>query len=146
MLGHSFPFKLGVWLGEGQVKLNLIKDPMKFYSRWTITKEDSTIMCVQEIEVIGLSERMHNHFIFDFSKIDDIQVELENVSIGKMRAKGLLDKKMFAWEYISEPGEFGGYEIYEKQDEKTYQFRAHFITAEHLRSFIKGKMWLSNSE
>lgn len=142
---HTFPFRPGKWLGEGVIKLNLIKEPMKFYSRWTITDGDKDrYHCVQEIEVEGLADRMHNEFDFDFSKHDDIQVELENTSIGKVKATGILDPKMIAWEYSNDPGEFGGYEVYEKEDEKTYNFRSHFITADHLRSFIQGKMWISD--
>jgi len=146
MYEHTFLTQPATWLGEGVIQLNLIKDPMQFYSRWTVSlTEDKQIQCTQEIEVSGLSDRMHNFFSFKLNKLDEICVQMENTMIGKIQAKGLYDEKIIAWEYQDPTEEFGGYEFYRKEDDG-YRFCCEFITSkENLRTHIQGRMWMSTS-
>jgi len=144
MYKHSFLTQSATWLGEGVVKLNLVQEPMKLYSRWIVDSDEKKLKCVQEIEIAGVSDRMNNFFSFDFTKLDQIYVEMENSMIGKIEARGLCDEEVIAWEYVDPTSEFGGYEFYKKEDESHYRFCCEFITKDQLRSHIQGKMWLSD--
>jgi hypothetical protein len=140
---HHFLFKEGLWLGEGVVQLNLVKEPLKFYSRWQIDMpEPGKIKCTQEIEVAGLSDRMHNVFYMDKLPSDKLKIKLENHSVGQIMAQGLFDEKLIAWEYEKDPNiAFEGYELFQKEDDEKYAFKAEFMAEDQLRSKIEGKLW-----
>lgn len=142
---HVFLTQSANWLGEGEVTLNLVEEPMKFYSRWSVTVgANKEVECLQQIEIVGMADHVHNLFSFNFSKGDEIYVQMENNAIGRVKAKGLCDDKVVAWEYENPLGGFGGYELYKKEDDNTYLFRCEFLTKEQLRSHIQGKMWLDS--
>ncbi|NGX31415.1 MAG: hypothetical protein K940chlam8_00783 [Chlamydiae bacterium] len=140
---HQFLFEEGVWLGEGTVQLNLVKESLKFYSRWLIHKiGDQKIKCTQEIEVAGLQDHMHNVFYIDILKGDKLKVELENHSVGRLSAKGIFDQNLIAWEYDKNLDvAFEGYELFEKKENNQYQFKAEFMAEDQLRSKLEGKLW-----
>ena len=145
MYSHTFLTKSANWLAEGMVTLNLVGEPMKFYAKWKVDADiDDEVRCVQQIEIAGLADQVHNLFSFNIAKEDEIYVQMENNAIGKVKAKGLCDERVIAWEYENPEGEFGGYEIYKKEDDKNYYFCCEFLTKQQLHSHIEGKMWVDS--
>ncbi len=141
---HKFLFAPGDWLGEGTIQLNLVQEPLKFFTSWKVgSQAGAAIECMQEVEVKGLSERMSNAFDIQIEDPGTLLIKLENDSIGSVKGRGLWDDKVVAWEYEKEKGgEFEGFEIFELQKDGTYLFRSEFISQDQLRSSISGKLWL----
>lgn len=140
---HKFLFSQGDWLGEGTIQLNLVQEPLKFYTLWKVgDRSGEKINCEQEVEVKGLADRMLNAFDIQVDDQGSLAILLENESIGKVKGKGLWDEKVVAWEYEREKGgEFEGFEVFELQPDGTYLFRSEFISQDQLRSSISGKLW-----
>jgi hypothetical protein len=144
---HSFIFNPSVWLGEGKIQLNMVEEELPFYTKWNITQkdQDGKIECVQQIQVKGLSEMMHNQLSF-FDFVPGIfSVELDNPSIGKVMGKGLMTEQIIAWEFRVPQIGFEGFETYEKQADDSYIMLAEYATADQLRTVIKGKVWQETS-
>lgn len=143
MVQHAFLFSPGQWLGEGKIVLSMVDEELSFVTKWTIMPPDAEgkIECVQEIQIKGLADVMHNQFsIFDLSS-NLFQIELENQSLGRVGGKGLIDDKVIAWEFrLSEVG-FEGFELYEKQKDDTYNIRAEYASNDDFRTLIQGKLW-----
>ncbi|MGH2612823.1 MAG: hypothetical protein ACRDFB_07210 [Rhabdochlamydiaceae bacterium] len=140
---HLFIFSPSTWLGEGKIQLNMVEEELPFYTKWNITKKDpeGKIECVQQIEVKGLSEMMHNQlWFFDFAQ-GNFLIELDNPSIGKVSGKGLMTDHIIAWEFRVPQIGFEGFETYEKQPDDSYIMHAEYATADQLRTMIKGKVW-----
>lgn len=143
MYDHQFLLTPGAWLGQGHIQLNMVAEELDFVTKWNISPSatDGRIECVQEIQVKGLSDMMHNQFnIFDWSQ-GEFQVELENPALGKIQGKGLINDKIIAWEFRVEDIGFEGFEFYEKQDDDTYLMRAEYATDDQFRTLIQGKIW-----
>jgi hypothetical protein len=140
---HNFIFSPSTWLGEGKIQLNMVEEELPFYTKWNITQKnsDGKIECIQQIQVKGLSELMHNQLMFfDFSQ-GNFLIELDNPSIGKVSGKGLISDQMIAWEFRVPQIGFEGFETYEKQPDDSYIMHAEYATADQLRTMIKGKVW-----
>ncbi len=143
MLKHNFIFSPSVWLGEGKIQLNMVEEELPFYTKWNINSKDpeGKIECVQQIQVKGLSEMMHNQLWFSDFVTGNFVLELDNPSIGKVSGKGLITEKMIAWEFRVPQIGFEGFETYEKQADDSYLMHAEYATADQLRTVIKGKVW-----
>lgn len=141
---HAFLFKPGIWLGEGKIQLNLAREPLSFYTRWEVgDKADRRVSSTQLVEVGGLSEKMHNKFQIELEEGGLVKVELENETIGKVDGTGVWDEHLIAWEYgRSSSHDFEGYEVFELQDDGGYLFHSEFMSQDHLRSNISGRLWL----
>lgn len=141
---HAFLFQPAVWLGEGIIQLNLAREPLSFFTRWEVgLKSKESVVCVQEVEVSGLSEKMHNSFMIDIEENGVLRVELENESIGKAVGRGVWDETIVAWEYGRDANsDFEGYEVFELQKDGGYLFRSEFMSQDQLRSNITGRIWL----
>src|SRR3569832_733582 len=122
MQKHSFIFNPSVWLGEGKIQLNMVEEELPFYTKWNITQkdQDGKIECLQQIQVKGLSEMMHNQLLFFDFVPGNFQLELDNPSIGKVTGKGLITEQMIAWEFRVPQIGFEGFETYEKQPDDSY--------------------------
>jgi hypothetical protein len=143
MNNHSFLLTPGSWLGQGHIQLNMVAEELAFVTKWSIGQNDAggRIECVQEIQIKGLSDIMHNQFnIFDLNS-GEFQIELENDALGTITGKGLINEKVIAWEFRIEEMGFEGFEFYEKQDEQNYLMRAEYATADQFRTVIHGKVW-----
>ncbi len=143
MNNHPFLLTPSSWLGQGNIQLNMVAEELAFVTKWSIGNPDSEgrIECIQEIQVKGLSDIMHNQFnIFDLNN-GEFQIELENQALGKITGKGLINEKVIAWEFRIEEMGFEGFEFYEMQDEQTYLMRAEYATADQFRTVIQGKVW-----
>lgn len=143
MSNHHFLLTPSSWLGQGRIQLNMVTEELAFVTKWSIgdRNADGHIECLQEIQVKGLSDIMHNQFnIFDLNT-GEFQIHLENDALGKIAGKGVINDKIIAWEFRIEEMGFEGFELYEKQDEQTYLMRAEYATADQFRTVIQGKVW-----
>lgn len=140
---HHFILTPSTWLGEGKIQLNMIEEELGYSTRWNISQKDSSgkIECVQEIQVKGLSENMHNQFLFFDLAPGNFSIELDNPAIGKIIGKGLITDKIIAWEFRTPQIGFEGFEMYEKQDNGLYLMHAEYATADQLRTIVIGKVW-----
>lgn len=143
MTTHPFILKPSSWLGEGKIQLNMVEEELAFYTRWNIAQRDDTgkIECLQEIQVKGLSDIMHNQFLFYDLTSGTFVIELENPSLGKVIGSGLITDKVIGWEFKAIDIGFEGFEFYEKQVDNSYLMRAEYATADQFRTIIKGKVW-----
>lgn len=140
---HAFLLEPGAWLGQGKIQLNMVAEELTFSTRWNIGLSDATgrIECLQEIQVKGLSDIMHNQFaMYNFTS-GEFVIDLENQALGKIIGKGLVNDKVIAWEFRIEEMGFDGFEFYEKIDEKNYLMRAEYATSDQFRTLIEGKIW-----
>lgn len=142
-LGHQFLFEPGIWLGEGTIQLNMVKEELKFHSKWHVgyLDEYGTVDAVQNIEIIGLGETMHNQFLLSDISGQQFDIELENQSMGKVVGKGIISPKTIAWEFRLNDLGFEGMEFYELQDDNSYKMRAEYSTSDDFRTLIYGRIW-----
>jgi hypothetical protein len=140
---HPFILKPSSWLGEGKIQLNMVEEELSFYTRWKISQRDEggKIECLQEIQVKGLSDIMHNQFLFYDLTPGTFIIDLENPALGKVTGTGLITDKVIAWEFRASAIEFEGFEFYEKQEDNSYLMRAEYATSDQFRTLIKGKVW-----
>jgi hypothetical protein len=143
MFNHSFIMTPRSWLGEGKIQLNMVEEELGFFTRWKIAGKDDTgkIECVQEIQVKGLSDIMHNQFLFFDLSSNQFAIELENQALGRVLGKGLVSEKVIAWEFRIEDLGFEGFEFYEKQEDNSYLMHAEYATTDQFRTIIKGRVW-----
>ncbi|HEY2810479.1 MAG TPA: hypothetical protein VGJ00_03720 [Rhabdochlamydiaceae bacterium] len=142
---HHHPFLLtpSSWLGQGKIRLNMVTEELVFFTRWDNGHSDAQgrIECMQEIQVKGLSEIMHNRFaIYDINS-GEFTIDLENQALGKIVGKGVVNDKVIAWEFRVEEMGFDGFEFYEKIDDENYIMRAEYATSDQFRTLIEGKIW-----
>ena len=144
---HPFLFTPATWLGEGKIELNLVDEILVFFTRWKIGEKDSTgrIEAVQEIEIKGLSDIMHNEFVIEEITDKDFVIEIENEAIGKVKGKGILTPESISWEFRDMGQELEGFEFYERQEDNGYHFRADYATSAQFRTEIRGKIWKKES-
>lgn len=148
MTQHLFLLQPSSWLGEGKIRLNMVEEELFFYTRWNMgflsAEEGGTagvLRCMQEIQVKGMADIMHNQFtIKDFTH-NSFVIELENQALGKVSGTGILNQEIIGWEFrIPELG-FEGFEFYEKQADDSYLMRAEYATTDQFRTMINGKIW-----
>jgi hypothetical protein len=140
---HKFILSPGRWIGEGKISLNMVAEELPFSMSWQISEKDSAgkILSIQEIQIQGLSEGMHNEMIFyDFSS-KKFSVEMENSNVGKVLGFGLINNKIIAWEFRENDLNFEGFETYKFEKTDNYFIHGEYITADQLRTQIEGKLW-----
>lgn len=147
MAQHQFLLTPGAWLGQGKIQLNMVAEELGFFTRWNVSSPDGEgkIECVQEIQVKGLSDVMHNDFLIHAMTNGEFTIDLENQALGKVTGKGLVNDKVIAWEFRVEDIGFEGFEFYEKQDDKNYIMRAEYATNDQFRTLIQGHLWLQTT-
>lgn len=140
---HPFLLYPNRWLGEGKIQLNLFEDELAFVTKWesSFKTPQGNIECVQEIQIKGLSDVMHNQFSLFNMNPNGFQIELENLALGKVVGKGILTDKLIAWEFRVPDLSFEGFEFYEKQKDGSYLMRAEYSTSDQYRTLIVGKIW-----
>ncbi len=145
---HLFLQQPSSWLGEGKIRLNMVEDELSFFTRWSmgfLNEEGGElggiIRCLQEIQVKGMADIMHNQFTIRDFTLNSFVIELENQALGKVSGIGLLNQEIIGWEFrIPELG-FEGFEFYEKQADDSYLMRAEYATSDQFRTMINGKIW-----
>lgn len=143
MFNHEFILTPSSWIGEGKIKLNMVDEELGFFTRWTVAKIDGTgkIECLQEIQIKGLTEVMHNQFIISEISSGNFLIELENDALGRVEGKGIINEKLIAWEFRIPDIGFEGFEFYEKQKDQ-YLMRAEYSTTPgEFRTAIQGRVW-----
>ncbi len=145
---HPFLFTPCSWIGDGKIQLNMVDEELGFVTRWTVSDRDPTgkIECVQEIQVKGLSDVMHNEFCISNLTPNSFSIEMENPAIGKVMGTGLISPKVVGWEFrVPEIG-FEGFEFYEKQEDGSYLMRAEYASSDQFRTLIRGKVWVQTAK
>lgn len=141
---HLFLFKPGTWLGEGKVTLSMMDDKLPFCTHWTIPAENrrGKIIGIQEIQIVGLSDVMHNEFSFYDVSESNFAIQLANQSIGKVVGKGIINSDLIGWEFRLSHLGFEGFEFYQiSPDKQTYLLHAEYSTSDDFRTVIHGKIW-----
>lgn len=136
-----------MWLGEGQITLSEIAETLAFFTRWNVSPMDGegNILALQEVEIKGLSDIMHNEFIFSAITNKEFIVMMENEAIGKTGGKGRITETTIGWEFSDQAHELEGFELYEKQPDHTYSVKADYATSDNFRTEIRGKIWKKGS-
>ena len=148
MIGHQFLLTASSWLGQGKIQLNMVSEELAFFTRWNVNTADGDgrIECLQEIQVKGLSDIMHNQFLIYNLVSGEFAIDLENQALGRVTGTGLINDKVIAWEFRIEEIGFEGFELYEKQDENNYLMRAEYATSDQFRTLIQGRVWKQTAE
>lgn len=143
MTQHQFLLTPTHWLGQGKIQLNMVSEELSFFTRWNASTVDGDgrIECLQEIQVKGLSDVMHNEFFIYNLANGEFTIDLENPALGRVTGTGLITDKVIAWEFRVEEIGFEGFELYEKQDDKNYLMRAEYATNDQFRTLIQGRVW-----
>lgn len=143
MKDHLFFFKPGHWVGKGTISLTLSNDALNYETHWKVQPEkDGTIICTQSVQIEGSGEQVINELHFSQIKPDSFEVQLNNVMIGNVPGKGLLDDKVIAWEYKNNTMGFEGFEVYEKRSESCYGVRGEYASDDQTRTKILGEIHL----
>jgi len=117
----------------------MAEDVLNFSMNWTVLPvEDEKIYFNQIIDIDSFAEKMRNSFCVSAITASDFEIELENNIVGKVVGKGVLSPKVIAWEFRRKDQEFEGYEIYELQENGSYQLRAEFTAGDGLRTHVQG--------
>ncbi|MBS3903887.1 MAG: hypothetical protein KGZ39_01000 [Simkania sp.] len=143
MDSHLFLMQPLAWLGEGLIKLNMVDEELSFFTRWSMSprSEIGEIECLQEIQIKGMTDIMHNQFIIRDFTSNSFSIELENQALGKIQGSGIISDKVIAWEFRVRELGFEGFEFYEKQHDNSYIMRAEYATTDQFRTVINGRVW-----
>ena len=147
MFDDHFLSSKGPWLGQGAISFSMAHDVVKFYLQWVFAPHQSgVIIATQDLQMLGVKEKSQNKYRFFDVKSTSFGIELENEYVGKVVGTGLVDDKTIAWEFRNPGVGFEGFEVYEKQTDGTYIFRAEFASPDQMRSTIQGKIWSKQSK
>jgi hypothetical protein len=144
---HVFILSEQEWLGEGNIRLSMVDEPLHFQTHWNNKKKDSSglIECLQKIQIKGISDVMHNQFLIYDLNNNQFVIELENLALGKVIGKGIIKEKLIAWEFRASELGFEGFELYERQADGSYLMSAEYATSDQLRTMIQGKLWVKQA-
>jgi hypothetical protein len=142
-MSHEFIFSPGLWLGEGKIIFSESPEQLHFHCRWSIAQEkEGAITGFQEIEVEGLPDKMQNIFLFSQITPKGFEISLDNQILGQIQGKGVLDPLVIAWEFRQQDQHnFEGFEVYELQQNGSYNMRAEYASTDQLRTTISGRIW-----
>jgi hypothetical protein len=143
---HHFILKPSYWKGEGKIVLNMVEEVLSFTTQWKISEPDSLgkILAIQQIQISGISDIMHNELTFyNFNK-KNFAVDMENPNLGQIVGNGLIDDKLLAWEFRNNEMNFEGMETYVLQPDGSYQIHIEYVTADQFRTQIDGRIWEVN--
>lgn len=139
----GFIFEPGIWLGEGQIKLSISNEVLRFVMKWKVEapKENGVIKSTQEVQIHGVSEPMFNRFAFSAPSEEQFRVQLESDNIGKVVGEGICRPNKIAWQFRAQNGGFEGFEMYELMDDGKYFMHAEYLAQEEFKTLIQGKIW-----
>jgi hypothetical protein len=140
---HHFIFEADEWLGEGVIKLSMSDEPLYFLTRWKRQndQEDGFFEVIQEVQIKGINEVMVNQFTFTRQGHKNLDVILENNTVGKVIGHGVVNETTIGWEFNCPNVHFQGFEFYEKQNQDQYLMRGEYSSDDEYRTFITGKIW-----
>ena len=141
---HLFILTPSYWIGEGRISFSSSPDIVRFYTRWVLTesseRDGKTMRANHDVEMQGGQDQVKNKLIFYNFSPTSFEVELKNDLVGTILGNGLIDEEKIAWEFRGKT-HFEGFEVYEKQDNGDYLFHAEYISQDHFRSVIDGRIW-----
>lgn len=138
---HHFLLLPGTWEGRGHITFNMSAERLDFSTLWTIEhKEDSSIHCVQKIDIDDVEDPMINYFELQYPQNQKFDISLSNEILGQIKGSGLLDDKIMAWEFRGSELEFEGFELFERQEDGSYKTRAEFSSKDQMRTLIEGSI------
>lgn len=142
-MNHHFIFSDEEWLGEGTIVLSMSDEPLQFFTRWKTknTGEEGLFEITQEVQIKGINEVMVNQFTFVLSETKNLEVTLENNTVGKVEGKGVVNPEVIGWEFNNPEVHFQGFEFYEKLNQDQYVMRGEYSSDDDYRTFITGKIW-----
>ncbi len=145
---HAFILSPSSWLGEGKIQLNMVEEELGFVTRWSVSDRDAggKIECIQEIQVKGLSDVMHNQFSLSDITPTNFSIDLENPALGRVNGIGIISDKVIGWEFRVEDLGFEGFEFYELQPDGSYLMRAEYATSDQFRTIIRGRVWQKTAD
>lgn len=131
----------GTWEGRGHITFNMSSERLEFSTLWTVEhKENKSIYCVQRIDIDDVEDPMINYFQLNYPENQKFEISLSNEILGQVNGSGLLDDKIMAWEFRGSELEFEGFELFELQEDGSYQTRAEFSSKDQMRTLIEGKI------
>lgn len=144
MTHEHFLFSPGNWIGEGKINFSKTSEFLKFYTRWQIEEnteaKNNNLKGFQFVEIQGGDDHIQNQYdIFNITP-ESFEITLENELVSLVKGTGVIDEKKVAWEFRGHPN-FEGYEVYQLQDNGDYLFHAEYVSPDHLRSIIEGRIW-----
>lgn len=145
MIHSHFLFVSGDWIGEGTIKFSETSEVLKFYTRWTVTPEETTSTIEQTVEIQGGDDHIQNRYQIRQITDTSFHITLENELVTNVQGKGVVEPKRVAWEFRGHPN-FEGFEIYELQNNEDYLFHAEYISPDQLRSIIEGRIWKKSQQ
>lgn len=98
------------------------------------------IECCQEIKIKGYAESLYNQYTFLDIQGNSFKVEFENVNLGKIEGKGVVEPDFVGWEFRGLDIDYEGYEYYEKTDGEIYQLRAAYTSSDDLQTEVSGQL------
>lgn len=130
-------------MGQGKIKLSMVEEELDFFTKWNMGAVDGEgqIPALQEVQIKGMNDIMHNNFVITEIGSGSFTIELENAALGVIKGKGVIKENLIAWEFRDNELEFEGFEFYEKQEDGSYLMRAEYATSDQYRTIIKGKIW-----
>lgn len=138
---HQFLFTPGLWIGEGKISFASSTESIRFFTRWQLMDQtEEELIWLQEVELHTLDQTTRNLFTLSHIKGKNFQIQLNNDMMGKVAGKGVIGEETIAWELRDHPHS-EGYEVYERQKNGEYLFRAEYISVEPYRTLIEGKIW-----
>lgn len=140
-MSHEFLLQPGVWIGEGKISFSKSPNTIKFYTKWQVNKSaGQPLHAVQIVEMAGIPDQVIN--IFEITKIgpESFSITIENEHIGSMVGKGVIEPQLLAWEFRGQ-GELEGFEVYERQENGDYSFRAEYTSPDNYRTLVEGLIW-----
>jgi len=147
-MSHSFIFSPSLWCGEGKIVLNMVEEQLIFNTNWTVQNKDGTgkILCVQEIQIQGLSENMRNELSFYDFQPKSFSVSMENENVGCIVGTGVFDDKVIGWEFRNNEMSFEGYETYTLQNDGSYLMKGEYVTSDQFRTLIEAHIHPKSNE
>lgn len=137
---HSFFFQAGRWVGKGTISLTLSDDSLAYETTWKVLPErGGVIHCTQMVRIEGSGEQVINELQFSQLESGAFAVQLDNVMIGSVPGKGLVDSKVVAWEYKDNQVGFEGFEVYQRLEANRYAVNGEYASDE-TRTKIKGEI------
>lgn len=141
MSHHEFIFSPGQWIGEGRVTFSASPEHLRFYTKWSISKNEiGKVQCEQRVEMQGSEDPLTNKFVMSSITPESFSIQLTNDLLGSVNGKGLIDQKTIAWEFHG-LDDFEGFEVYELQDNGDYMFHAEYLSTEQFRTVVDGRIW-----
>jgi hypothetical protein len=139
---HVFILQPGQWQGKGKISFNMSAEQLDFVTRWEVRHmEDGSIHCQQDIEITDVPDKMVNTFQISLTEKEKFSVNLSNEILGQVEGSGIIDPLVLAWEFRGNDLDFEGFEIFEKQEDKSYLTRAEFTSKDQMRTMIEGSIW-----